>query len=85
MNQTDLINDLSIIGDNLFKEMLFNAEGQQCTLSYEKVKTMSTPEIVSFVIDFFADPRPGWEGKMLSVNLCKKLYTLLPAKIAQLE
>jgi len=81
----DIIFNLSVINDNLFKELLFNAEGQQFKLSYEKAKTMTTEQIVSDVIDYYADSRPGWEGKMISVKLCKELYKTIPKSVAAIQ
>ena len=85
MSQETIIHDMSIVTDNLFRQVLFNAEGRQCTISYDKMKEMPVEEILSYLIDYFADDAPGYEGKMLSIKLVRDLRTKIPATIQQLK
>lgn len=81
MTNPSVIHEMSVVIDNLFKEVLFNAEGQQRAISYDKIKTMSIDDIIAYLIDCFADPHPGYEGKMISIKLTQQLRKTIAAKI----
>lgn len=80
-----VICEMSVVTDNLFKEVLFNAEGHQCAISYEKIKEMTMNDIISYLIDFFAESAPGYEGKMISIKLTKELRKTINSKIEQIK
>ena len=84
INNSDILHEISIVNDNLFQETLFTANGQQHRIAYSKIKSMTTKNVVDELIDFYADSRPGWEGKMISTKLAKYLYTTIPKVIAQI-
>jgi hypothetical protein len=85
MNDQSIIHDISIVTDKLFKEVLFNAEGRQCAISFDKMKQMTERQILSYLIDYFAEDAPGYEGKMLSIKLVRELRTKITETIEQLK
>ena len=76
---------MSVVTDNLFKQVLFNAEGRQCAINYDKIKETSIDDVLSYLIDYFADDAPGYEGKMLSIKLVKELRKKITDSVAQLK
>lgn len=85
MNDQSIIHDMSVVTDNLFKQVLFNAQGRQCAISFDKMKEMTERQILSYLIDYFAEDAPGYEGKMLSIKLVRELRTKLTETIKQFK
>lgn len=85
MNDQSIIHEMSVVTDNLFKQVLFNAQGRQCAINYDKIQSMSVDDVLSYLIDYFADDAPGYEGKMLSIKLVKDLRKKITDAIAQLK
>lgn len=85
MNDQSIIHEMSVVTDNLFKQVLFNAQGRQCAINYDKIQSMSVDDVLSYLIDYFADDAPGYEGKMLSIKLVKELRKKITDAVAQLK
>ena len=82
---TNTIQEVSVVNDFRFKEMLFSSEGQQTRIPFTQVKNMKDHEVINYLIDFFAEARPGWGGKMLSTKALKGLYAVVAVKIQEIH
>lgn len=85
MIDKSIIHEMSVVTDNLFRQVLFNAQGRQCAINYDRIKEMEMDDILSYLIDFFAEDAPGFQGKMISIKVLRELRKTIAVKIEEIK
>jgi len=75
----EFINEIAVIQDKLFQEVLFNAKGQQFRIHFSELKSTAVKDVRQQFLAFYA-----LAGYGLSVQLYRRLEKLIPAVIEQL-